>query len=186
LFCIDGIQALGSEALGKVVTQSELIVQRREWKRNGRRVVLVGGCFDLLHPGHIRLLEQARSLGDVLVIALESDASVRARNNAMGEPPKGVNRSLPRPITSAAERAEILAALACVDYVFEVAETGLSEFLAELAPDILVKGGSAAPGKDVVVEERSAQAAGARIVRIPLEPGYSTTRLVERIQQLRA
>jgi D-glycero-beta-D-manno-heptose 1-phosphate adenylyltransferase len=176
---------LRSEALGKVVTQSELIVQRREWKRNGRRIVLVSGCFDLLHPGHIRLLEQARSLGDVLVVALESDARVRARNDATGEP-KGVNRGVSRPITPAAERAEILAALACVDYVFEVAEAGLSEFLAQLAPDILVKGGSAGPGKDVVVEERSAQAAGAKIVRIPLEPGYSTTRLVERIQQLRA
>ncbi len=177
---------LGSEALGKVVTQSELIVQRREWKRNGRRIVLVSGCFDLLHPGHIRLLEQARSLGDVLVVALESDSRVRARNDATGEPAKGVNRGVSRPITSAAERAEILAALACVDYVFEVAEAGLSEFLAQLTPDILVKGGGAGPGKDVAVEERSAQAAGAKIVRIPLEPGYSTSRLVERIQQLRA
>jgi D-glycero-beta-D-manno-heptose 1-phosphate adenylyltransferase len=186
LFCIAGLRALGSEALGKVVTQSELIVQRHEWKRNGRRVVLVSGCFDLLHPGHIRLLEQARSLGDVLVVALESDASVRARNDAAGKPSKGVNRGPSRPITSAAERAEILAALACVDYIFEISEAGASEFLAEIAPDILVTGGSAAPGKDVVVEERSAQAAGARIVRIPLEPGYSTTRLVERIQQLRA
>ena len=172
--------------MGKVVTQSELIVQRREWKRNGRRVVLVSGCFDLLHPGHIRLLEQARSLGDVLVVALESDARVRARNDATGEPPKGVNRGVSRPITPAAERAEILAALASVDCVFEVAEAGLSEFLAQLAPDILVKGGSAGLGKDDAVEERSAQAAGAKIVRIPLEPGYSTSRLVERIQQLRA
>ena len=108
------------------------------------------------------------------------------RENAWGEPPKGVNRPLSRPITPAAERAEILAALASVDYVLEVAEAGLSEFLAQLAPDILVEGGSAAPGKDDAGQERSAQAAGAKIVRIPLEPGYSTSRLVERIQQLRA
>src|SRR5271156_5985970 len=99
--------ANGSRALA-LLSQSEVILQRREWKRNGKRVVCVVGVFDLLHPGHIRLLEQARASGDILVVGVQSDAFARKE--------KGPNR----PVTPAGERAEILSALAAVDFVVEL------------------------------------------------------------------
>src|SRR5579863_9495309 len=96
-----------------IVSQSELILQRHEWKRNGKRVVCAAGAFDLLHPGHVRLLEQARGLGDILVVALQSDAS--ARSDAQPAGAAGEDRTnqgaATRPITPANERAEILLAL---------------------------------------------------------------------------
>ena len=104
-----------------IVSQSELILQRGEWKRNGKRVVCAAGAFDLLHPGHIRLLEQARGLGDIVVVALQSDASVRssaaqsATRGGAGESRAGQSAAA-RPITPANERAEILTALAAVDW----------------------------------------------------------------------
>src|SRR5580658_3546961 len=102
--------ANGSMVLA-VISQGELILQRSEWKRNGKRVVCVTGVFDLLHPGHIRLLEQARALGDVLVVAIQSDAQARDQ--------KGPSR----PITPIAERAEIVAAFQAVDAVVELGDT---------------------------------------------------------------
>src|ERR1700683_4428200 len=111
-----------------VVSQSELILQRREWKRNGKRVVCAVGVFDLLHPGHVRLLEQARASGDILVVGVQSDA--RAREE------KGPNR----PITPAAERAEILSALAAVDFAVVLNDERADEFIAQLVPDALVQG----------------------------------------------
>lgn len=144
--------------------------------------MLAPGCFDLLHPGHIRLLEQARSLGDVVVVALESDASVRAREAAR-QSGRGPKRVPLRPITPANERAEILAALASVDYVVEIDESSLAQFIERLTPEIVVIG--AGPG-GAAAEEEAAPGVAAKIVCIPLEPGYSTTSLVARIQQLRA
>src|SRR5580704_6141654 len=111
-----------------VVSQFELILQRQEWKRNGKRVVCVAGVFDLLHPGHVRLLEQARASGDILVVGVQSD--VRAREE------KGPNR----PVTPAAERAEILSALAAVDFAVILNDERADEFIAQLAPDAVVLG----------------------------------------------
>jgi rfaE bifunctional protein nucleotidyltransferase chain/domain len=173
--------------LAQVVLQSELILHRGEWKRNGQGVVCVSGCFDLLHPGHVRLLEQARARGDVLVVAVQSDASIRAaagRETGPGKRPQ--EGTVPRPITPAAERAEILAALATVDYVVEFDGPSPNEFLARLRPDVIVCGGPAGADEAAHREDEALEAIGCKIVRIPLEPGYSTTRLIERIADLHA
>lgn len=162
--------------MGKVVSQDELILQRRDWKRNGKRVVFASGVFDLLHPGHIRLLDQARSLGDVLVVGVQTDAAAAAPGT------KGARR----PITPCRERGEILAALAAVDRVVEFDEPDSRPLLAKLAPDVAVKGGSEGSDASAFSEDAEAEAAGIKVVRIPLEPGYSTGRLLERIAQTHA
>lgn len=162
--------------MGKVVSQHELILQRRDWKRNGKRVVFASGVFDLLHPGHVRLLDQARSLGDVLVVGVQTDAAAAAPGT------KGARA----PITPCTERGEILAALAAVDLVVEFNEPDSRSLLAQLAPDVVVKGGSEGSDASAFSEDAEAEAAGIKVVRIPLEPGYSTRRLLERIAQTHA
>jgi len=179
-----------------VVSQSELILQRQEWKRNGKRVVCVAGAFDLLHTGHVRLLEQARDLGDILIVALQSDESVRI---ATEQADKLVGATAPspaptlahagkfpaRPITPQAERAEILAALVAVDFVAIFEEATAAEFIARLAPDVFAQGGEGSR-ENACADDDAAKAAGGQVVRLPLEPGYSTSQLVERISQLQA
>lgn len=158
-----------------LLSQSEVILQRREWKRNGKRVVCVVGVFDLLHPGHIRLLEQAGAQGDVLVVAIQSDAQARGKKGAG------------RPIMPAAERAEIVAAFEVVDVAVELGEEpSAAGFMEELAPDILVEGSSANSEKSAANMKDSASASRVAVVHIPPEPGHSTSRLIERIKQLRA
>jgi rfaE bifunctional protein nucleotidyltransferase chain/domain len=165
--------ANGSRALA-LLSQTEVILQRSEWKRNGKRVVCVVGVFDLLHPGHIRLLEQARAQGDILVVAIQSDA--RAREKKGGG----------RPIMPAAERAEIIAAFEAVDVAVQLGEEPMATgFLEEFAPDILVEGRGASSEKSAAMKE-SASASRVAVVQIPPEPGHSTSRLIERIKQLRA
>ena len=141
-------------------------------KRNGQAVVFTNGCFDLLHPGHIRCLEQARGLGHVLIVAINSDASVR-RNKGAG-----------RPIIPQDERAEILAALAIVDYVTIFDEPTPRELIARILPNVLAKGGDWGEGEIVGREE--VEAAGGRVVSIAIEPGYSTTKILERARQSRS
>ena len=167
--------------MGQVVSQSELISLRGQWKRAGKGVVWASGCFDLLHPGHIRLLEHARSLGDVLIVAIESDRAAGARL----APSNGSAKQAPaRPITPSAERAEILAALAAVTYVVEFEGPSHREFLARLLPDVIVLGSG---GSDLSEprELTNLEALGCKVARVPLEPGYSTTRLIERILERR-
>jgi D-beta-D-heptose 7-phosphate kinase/D-beta-D-heptose 1-phosphate adenosyltransferase len=171
---------LGDGHLAKVVSQDELILLRGEWKRNGRKIVFSSGCFDLLHPGHVRLLEQARDLGDVLIVGVESDASARVRIAAEAGPVAHSDR----PLTSVDERMEILAALAAVDYVFEVDLQQAQSVMARLRPDVIVEGG-AEKIEETLDADRGA-GAGTNIVHIPLEPGHSTTRLIERIKQIPA
>jgi rfaE bifunctional protein nucleotidyltransferase chain/domain len=158
--------------LGQVVSQDELILHRSAWKRNGKRVVFASGRFDLLHPGHIRLLEQARNLGEILVVGVESDASIHS-SSVRGESAKN---ALELPVTPASERMEILAALAAVDYTVEFDASTPRDLLALLEPDIIVVGGNDP------VDRNSSQ----KMVSIPLEPGFSTSRLIERIMQPRA
>jgi len=135
----------------------------------------VVGVFDLLHPGHIRLLEQARAQGDILVAAVESDARARGKKGAG------------RPIMPAAERAEIVAAFEAVDAAVELGEEALAaKFMDEFAPDILVEGSSASAGKSAAKVKDSASPSRVAVVHIPPEPGHSTSRLIERIKQLRA
>jgi D-beta-D-heptose 7-phosphate kinase/D-beta-D-heptose 1-phosphate adenosyltransferase len=132
-------------------------------------MVFTNGCFDLLHPGHIQSLEQARALGDALVVGLNSDKSVREL--------KGPGR----PVFPELERAEILAALECVDAVVIFDELTPRSVIAALLPDVLVKGGDW-PSNQIVGREE-VEAAGGRVVSIPVVPGYSTTAILEKIRQ---
>jgi len=178
-----------SGELAQVVAQDTLILQRRQWKDNGQCVVFVNGCFDLLHPGHIRLLEQARSHGDILVVGVQSDASHASAQDLAtafdGASAKSVKKT-PGTVTPGAERAEILAALAAVDYVVEFDGPSPNALIARLSPDILVKGAPPQTSPAELADDRLAESRGAKIVRILLEPGYSTTSLIERITQASA
>ena len=151
----------------KILSRDALIIRRHQWKDNRRRVVFTNGCFDLLHPGHIRLLEQARALGDVLVVGLNSDGSMQRL--------KGPGR----PLVPERERAEVMAALETVDAVTVFDEPTPRELVAALVPDILVKGGDW--GENEIVGRAEVEAAGGRVVRIPLLEGYSTSQLIAKI-----
>jgi len=146
----------------------EAILRFGREKRNGR-VVFTNGCFDLLHPGHVRSLEQARALGDTLIVGLNSDASVRQL--------KGEGR----PVIPERERAEILAALECVDVTVIFDDPTPREVIARLLPDVLVKGGDW-PG-DQIVGREEVEAAGGRVVSVPVVPGYSTTAILKKIRE---
>jgi rfaE bifunctional protein nucleotidyltransferase chain/domain len=152
-----------------ILTLEEAILRFGREKRNGRRMVFTNGCFDLLHPGHIGSLEQARALGDALVVGLNSDASVRKLKGAG------------RPVLQERERAEILAALECVDAVVIFDEPTPREVIACLLPDVLVKGGDW-PG-DQIVGREEVEAAGGRVVSIPVVQGYSTTEILRKIRE---
>jgi D-beta-D-heptose 7-phosphate kinase/D-beta-D-heptose 1-phosphate adenosyltransferase len=154
--------------MGKIISQDELIQVTTREKRAGRRVVFTNGCFDLLHPGHVRCLAEARALGDVLVVAVNSDRSVRG------------NKGPERPLVSEQDRAEVLAALASVDYVTIFDEPTPRELISRLLPSILVKGADWSP--DQVAGREEVEAAGGRVVSIPLASGYSTTSIVQRIR----
>ena len=156
--------------MGAVLSQEDLLSRLAEVRRSGRRVVMTNGCFDLLHPGHVRCLEQARSLGDLLVVAINSDASVKKLKGAK------------RPVVPQAERAEILAALQAVDFVTVFDEDTPQRIIARVLPDVLVKGGDW--GADQIVGRTEVEAAGGRVVTIPLEPGYSTTALLDQIRSI--
>ena len=153
----------------EILTLDEAILRFGREKRNGRRIVFTNGCFDLLHPGHIGSLEQARALGDALVVGLNSDASVRQLKGAG------------RPVLPERERAEILAALECVDAVVIFDELTPREIIARLLPDVLVKGADW-PG-DQIVGREEVEAAGGRVVSIPVVPGYSTTEILRKIRE---
>lgn len=141
-------------------------------RREGRTVVFTNGVFDLLHPGHVRYLQAARAEGDALIIGVNSDRSVRA------------NKGPSRPITPEAERAEILAALACVDAVVIFDEETPAAIASRLQPDVLVKGADWAP--DAIVGRDVVEARGGRVVRVPVEAGWSTSAIVQKIQAGRA
>jgi D-beta-D-heptose 7-phosphate kinase/D-beta-D-heptose 1-phosphate adenosyltransferase len=137
----------------------------------------------LLHPGHVRLLEQARSCGDIVVVGIESDASARDRHARLA----GL---LQRPITPSTERAEIVGALSAVDFAVEFDPNSSPAFTAQFAPDVIVQGGNPASDKAVIQQEDSSLSATlsatTKVIHIPLEPGHSTARLLERIKNLNA
>ena len=152
--------------MGRTLSNDELVEQRTRWRDEGKTVVFTNGCFDLLHPGHVRLLEAARSKGDILVVAINADSSVRRL--------KGPRR----PVLGEQERAAILVSLAAVDAVTVFSEETPCELLERLLPDILVKGSDWShwiAGREIV------EAAGGKVYPIPVEPGYSTTDLVNAI-----
>jgi D-glycero-beta-D-manno-heptose 1-phosphate adenylyltransferase len=152
--------------MGTLYSRPELIAARAEWKLAGKTVVFTNGCYDLLHPGHIRLLEQARSLGDILILALNSDASVRRL--------KGPSR----PLIPEQDRAEVATQLEAVDAVSIFDEDTPRELIAAVLPDILIKG---ADWAHFIAGREEVEAAGGRVMTVALEPGYSTTGIVEQI-----
>lgn len=137
---------------------------RAEWKRQGKSVVFTNGCYDILHPGHIRLLEKARALGDILILAINSDSSVRRLKGAS------------RPLNPEQERAELVLALQAVDAVTVFDEDTPRELIAEVLPDVLIKG---ADWAHFIAGREEVEAAGGKVLSTPLEPGYSTTGIVE-------
>ena len=153
--------------MGKIVSQDDLVRLTAREKRNGRRVVFTNGCFDLLHPGHVRCLAEARALGDVLVVAVNGDSSVRG------------NKGPHRPLVPQQDRAEVLAALSSVDYVTIFDDPTPRDLIARVLPDVLVKG--ADWDLSEIAGRVEVEAAGGRVVSIPLAAEYSTTSLVEKI-----
>lgn len=156
----------------KVVARKDLIDARQRLRERGKRVVFTNGCFDLLHPGHVHYLAEARALGDALIVALNSDLSVRRL--------KGEGR----PILNEQERAEVMAALAVVDFVTVFDEDTPRELIAALLPDVLVKGGDW-PVEQIVGREEVV-AAGGRVLSLPYLKGSSTSDIIQRIRKPQA
>jgi rfaE bifunctional protein nucleotidyltransferase chain/domain len=152
------------------VTTADASALAGRLRASGRTVVFTNGVFDLLHVGHLRYLQQARALGDALLVGVNSDRSVRAI--------KGPDR----PITSEDERAEVLESLACVDGVAIFDEETPYALITALQPDILVKGADWA--EDAIIGRDIVEAGGGRVVRIAIEPGHSTTSIISKIRRL--
>ena len=156
--------------MGQVLSLDNLLRELPPRRAAGKRVVFTNGCYDLLHPGHVDLLERCRALGDLLIVAINSDTGVRCL--------KGPTR----PLVPQAERAELLAGLEAVDYVTFFDEPTPREIISQLLPDILVKGGDW--GLDAIVGRAEVEAAGGKVYSLALLPGYSTTGIVQKIKTL--
>ncbi len=153
--------------MSKLLNIESLIHARERMRREGKRVVFTNGCFDLLHPGHVRYLAEARALGDALIVALNSDRSVRLL--------KGEGR----PILEEGDRAEVIAALEAVDFVIVFDEDTPQELIARLLPDVLVKGGDWPVDK--IVGRKEVETAGGEVVTLPYVEGSSTSDVIKRI-----
>jgi rfaE bifunctional protein nucleotidyltransferase chain/domain len=152
--------------MSKLYTRAQLLEQRLIWRSEGKKVVLTNGCYDILHPGHIRTLERARSLGDVLILALNTDASVQRI--------KGPTR----PFFDERNRAMLALNLEAVDAVTLFDEDTPRELIALILPDVLVKG---ADWSHFVAGREEVEAAGGVVQTLPMEPGFSTTNIAERV-----
>ncbi|HEX8282482.1 MAG TPA: D-glycero-beta-D-manno-heptose 1-phosphate adenylyltransferase [Pyrinomonadaceae bacterium] len=151
-----------------ILDRDELLRARADLRAGGRTLVFTNGCFDILHVGHVRYLAEARRLGDALLVAVNSDRSVRAL--------KGEGR----PVMNEAERAEVLAALAAVDFVTVFDEESPRRLISEVLPDVLVKGGDYAP--EEIHGREEVEAAGGRVLALPFVEGASTTGIIERVK----
>jgi D-beta-D-heptose 7-phosphate kinase/D-beta-D-heptose 1-phosphate adenosyltransferase len=158
---------MAGDPIAKLMSVEALAPILRAAQARGRKVVFTNGCFDLLHRGHVRYLVQARALGDLLVVGLNSDPSVRALKGPA------------RPIVPAEERAEVLAALEAVDYVTVFEEPTPERLIAALQPDILVKGGDWTP--DTIVGRETVERRGGEVRALPYVDGASTSGIIERI-----
>jgi D-beta-D-heptose 7-phosphate kinase/D-beta-D-heptose 1-phosphate adenosyltransferase len=154
----------------KIKTKEDLMKILPIRRAQGRRIVFTNGCFDLLHVGHVRYLQTAHDMGDILIVGLNTDASVQSLNKGNG-----------RPVTPQGQRAEVLAALACVDYVVLFDEPDPGQLIADLKPDILVKGGDWKP--EQIIGRESVEARGGLVRTIPLVPDISTTTIIDRIKK---
>ena len=152
-----------------ILTIDEAIAWRRARRARRHRVVFTNGVFDLLHPGHIRYLQAARAEGDALIVAVNSDRSVSA------------NKGPTRPITPERERGELVAALSCVDAVLIFDDSTPAEIIRQLQPDVLAKG--ADWPADQIVGRDTVEAAGGRVVRVPIEAGWSTSAIIDKIKE---
>jgi len=153
---------------GRILSRGDLLNERELLRAAGQKLVFTNGVFDLLHVGHVRYLAQARALGDALVVAVNSDRSVRELKGAG------------RPLTNENDRAEVLAALRAVDYVTIFDDLSPRSLIAELLPDVLVKGGDYL--LDQIHGREEVEAAGGRVVSLPFVEGASTTEIVKRIK----
>jgi rfaE bifunctional protein nucleotidyltransferase chain/domain len=156
--------------VGEITTLAALSQRREQWRQSGQKLVLTNGVFDLVHVGHLRSLQAARTLGDLLVVALNSDASTRAL--------KGPER----PIVPEDERAELLTGFACVDYVVIFQEQTAEAIVSALKPDVYVKGGDYQMNEASLPEAAIVQSYGGRVVLAPLVEGLSSTDLIARIR----
>jgi D-beta-D-heptose 7-phosphate kinase/D-beta-D-heptose 1-phosphate adenosyltransferase len=154
--------------IGKILSHIQIVKERERLRAAGRKLVFTNGVFDILHVGHVRYLEQARSLGDALVVAINSDASVRELKGAG------------RPLINQDERAEILAALRSVNYVSVFDDVSPRSLIADLLPDVLVKGGDYA--LDEIHGREEVEAGGGRVVSLPFVEGVSSSALIERMR----
>ena len=157
----------------KVVPMEELQQRAKDLRTAGKRIVATNGCFDLLHVGHIRYLNAARALGDALIVGINGDQSVRELKGAG------------RPVNSENDRAEIVAALGCVDLVAIFPEMRATRFLELAAPDAYVKGGDYKQDTLNAEERQVLQKIGAKIDIVPFEPGYSTSDLLARLSKIK-
>ena len=153
----------------KILNPENMLGERQRLRAAGRRLVFTNGVFDLLHVGHVRYLAKARTLGDALVVAINSDRTVREL--------KGPDR----PVFDQSERAEILAALRCVDYVVVFDDVSPRSLIATLLPDVLVKGGDY--GLDQIHGREEVEAAGGNVISLPFVEGASTTAVIERMRK---
>jgi D-glycero-beta-D-manno-heptose 1-phosphate adenylyltransferase len=156
----------------KIVSPDCLAALAESLRAQGRKLVLTNGCFDLLHAGHVRYLQAARSFGDALAVAINGDDSVHAL--------KGEGR----PLNTESDRAEIVAALACVDYVVTFPEVRVTQLIEKVRPAIYVKGGDYTPASLHSEERAALEKVGAEIRILPFEPGHSTSGLIERMKRL--
>lgn len=152
---------------GKILSSEMLHSERERLRAEGKRLVFTNGCFDILHVGHVRYLQKARELGDILLVAINSDRTVR---DLKGEG---------RPVMNEDERAEMLAALSAVDYVTVFDDVSPRRLISELLPDVLVKGGDYA--LDEIHGREEVEAAGGRVVSLPFVEGASTSGIIEKI-----
>jgi rfaE bifunctional protein nucleotidyltransferase chain/domain len=152
-------------------SRDELISQRDLWRAQDRKVVFTNGCYDILHPGHVRLLERARSLGDILILALNTDSSVQRLKGSS------------RPFFDQRTRAELALRLEAVDAVTFFDEDTPRDLIAAVLPDVLVKG---ADWAHFIAGREEVEAAGGTVHALPLEPGYSTTDIASKILGLAA
>ena len=152
--------------MGQIYARENLVQVRQQWRNQGKRVVFTNGCYDLLHPGHVRLLERARALGDILILALNSDDSVQRLKGPA------------RPLLSQDRRAALASSLEAVDAVTFFSEDTPRELIAAVLPDVLVKG---ADWSHFIAGREEVEAAGGQVMALPLEPGYSSTSIEQRI-----
>jgi len=155
---------------GRFVALSDAVAMRKKWGQQGKRVVFTNGCFDLLHPGHVTYLENARALGDLLIIGLNSDDSIRRL--------KGDSR----PVNQLEDRAHMLSGLRSVDLVVPFSEDTPIKLITALLPDVLVKGGDYLP--DDIVGAKEVRKAGGEVVVVPFLNGHSSSSLIGKIQKL--